>query len=399
MAAHSSAKLAHLHMHSSKSKTPKLANWLASKFINDNYLEEFYGDLQEIYSDRLAASGQIYARLMYWLDAIHLMKGFASTGLFKTQNNNTMLVRNMFKIALRNALRQKQFTILNIVGLTLGITVCVLIGLYVHDEMTFDNFHTKANRIYRVNQPMIWNSWDEQFASTGPNVAIALREDIPEFEEVTRIVNMFDQIVKYDKQEEKQKSFREDRLYTVDANFFSVFSFDFISGDPQTALVEPMSLVMTQETAERYFGDEVAVGKTLEIKSRDTWNTYTVKGVLSSIPSKSHLQFDILLSMNSYQTILTENEWLWTWTGFSTYGLVNEGTNIAELTEKIQKIPPKWLQELRRALLIKPMKNIRLVGHGDYIFSLCEKFTLQLSLALIGLAPVVTHSLLKYSLP
>ena len=108
MAAHTSAKLAYLSMPFSKSKTPKLANWLASKFINDNYLEEFYGDLQEIYNDRLAASGQFYARLMYWIDALHLMKGFTSTGLFKTQNNNNMLVRNMFKIAFRNALRQKR---------------------------------------------------------------------------------------------------------------------------------------------------------------------------------------------------------------------------------------------------------------------------------------------------
>ena len=323
-------------------KTPSLANWLISIFLSNNYLEEFSGDLMEIYQDRIESKGVAFAKLMYWIDTLHLLKGFLSIELFKTQNNNTIMVRNMFKIAWRNALRHKQFTILNMLGLTLGITACLLIGLYVHDEITFDNFHTKSDRIYRINQPMIWSNWDEQFASTGPNVAVALREDISEFEAVTRIVNMFDQIVKYDNGQKKIHSFREDNLFTVDGNFFDVFSFDFITGDPKTALTEPMSIVMTQETAQRYFGDEEALGKMVNIKSNGAWLAYTVRGVLANIPHKSHLQFDILLSISSYQKQMDKNDWLWTWTGFSTYGLVHEGTNIASLTDKIQAIPPKW---------------------------------------------------------
>ena len=319
-----------------------MANWLAARFIGDIYQEEFFGDLEEIYEERLQERGVFYAKLMYWVDALHLLKGFSTKSLLKTQNNNTIMIRNMFKIAWRNALRQRQFTVLNILGLTLGITTCLFIGLYVHDELTYDTFHTKADRIYRINQPLIWSDWDQQFASTGPNVAVALREDVSEFEAVTRIVNMFDQVIKYNNDQEKPKSFREDRLYTVDGNFFDIFSFEFISGDPKTALIEPSSVVMTQATAQRYFGHEDALGKMLEIKTNGTWKTLTVTGVLTNVPHKSHLQFDILLSMSSYQEQLAKNDWLWTWTGFSTYGMVHEGTDIDALTEKIQAIPPKW---------------------------------------------------------
>ena len=330
-------------MQSKKGKTPSLANWLAARFIDDSYLEEFFGDLKEIYEERLLNNSRFYANTMYWIDAFHLLIGFSSFRVFKTQNNNTIMLNNMFKIAWRNAIRQKQFTVLNMLGLTLGITTCLLIGLYIHDEMTFDTFHTKAERIYRVNQPMIWDNWDEKFASTGPNVAVALRADAQEFEEVTRIVNMYDNIVIYSNEQDKTHSFKEDRLYAVDGNFFDIFSFEFINGDPKTALWEPMSMVMTQETAQRYFGHKEALGKMVEIKNfNGSMSTYTVRGVLANLPNKSHLQFDVLISLNSYQQRLQESDWLWTWTGFSTYGLVREGTNMATLTEKIQAIPPKW---------------------------------------------------------
>ena len=326
-------------------KTPFLANWLATKFIDESYREELLGDLKEIYIERIDAKGRFFAKMMYWVDALHLLKGFSSITKYKTQNNNTIMVRNMFKIAWRNALRQKQYTLLNMLGLTLGVSACILIGLFVYDELSYDSFHAKADRIYRVNQPMIWNNWEEQFASTGPNVAVALKEDAPEFEEVTRIVNRYEQVVKYNDGKGKIISFREGHLYTADGNFFNVFSFDFVKGDPNTALKEPMSLVMTEETAGRYFGSEEPFGNLIEIKGSDgEWDTYTVKGIIKDIPGNSHLQFDILLSMSSYSTLLDKNDWLWTWTGFSTYGLVKEGVDIDALTEKIQAIPPKWAE-------------------------------------------------------
>ncbi len=253
------------------------------------------------------------------------------------------MLRNMFKIAWRNSVRQKQFTLLNILGLSIGITACLLIALYVQDELSYDNFHEKGDRIYRVNQPFIWGDWNEEFASTGPNVAVALRADVPEFEEVTRVHVSGNNIVTYRDENRTPVSFREKRLFIAEANFFKIFSFDFVAGDPETALEAPSSIVITRETANKYFGDEEPIGKVLEVKENDGARLFKVTGVVTDPPVNSHIQFDMLTSMTTYQHI-KNREWTWIWTTYVTYGLVREGTDINALEEKIQAIPRKWAQ-------------------------------------------------------
>lgn len=331
-------------MSSSKNhKTPGLANWLARKLIGDAFIEELLGDLQELFEDRILTKGRAYALLMYWLDTIHLLIGFSSITQFKTQSNNTIMIKNMFKMAWRNAIRQKQFTTLNLLGLCIGIATCLLIAMYVYDEMSFDQFHTKGDRIYRINQPNIWGDWDTESSSTGPNVAIAIKEDIPEFEELTRILSLRGLVMKYEEEGRRTVSFEEDYNFAVDENFFEVFSFDFIQGSGETALKEPKSIVLTQETAERYFGYEDPINKSIEVKHYDgSWHTYVVSGVLANVTDRSHLQFDMLVPMNSQREQMESSDWKWIWTAFSTYGLVKEGTDIQTLTNKLQDVPPKW---------------------------------------------------------
>jgi putative ABC transport system permease protein len=152
---------------SQKSFARRLANALIERWVGRAYVEEFLGDLDEMYEDRQAARGKFIAEAMYCVDALHLMLGFLST---VKKQSHTMLMGNMIKIAWRSAARHKQFTILNLLGLTLGVATCVVIGLYVYDESTYDTFHTKGDRIYRINQPMIWGDWNQQFGSTGPGV-------------------------------------------------------------------------------------------------------------------------------------------------------------------------------------------------------------------------------------
>ncbi|WOK09006.1 ABC transporter permease [Imperialibacter roseus] len=322
---------------------PGLANWLASKFIDESYLEEFFGDLQEMYEERLKTKGKLYAGFMHWVDVFHLLFGFASTGLFKTQNSNTMMIRNMFKIAWRNAVRQKQFTILNMLGLTIGVAACLLIGLYVYNENSYDTFFANGDRIYRINQPDIWGDWKQKSSATGPNVAIALREDAPEFEEVTRILDRGAQTVRIPQDGKIAEPFNETEYYIAEENFFKVFSFEFVEGDPATALLDTDAAVITLETARRYFGHADPMGKLIQVKEwNGEWSTFIVRGVLADIPERSHLQFNVLISLNSMREPLKDLDWKWIWTGFSTYGLVTEGTDIAALTDKLQAIPPKW---------------------------------------------------------
>lgn len=327
---------------SSSNKPPSLADWLMSIFVDDVYHEEFFGDLHELYEQRILEKGKFYAKLMYWFDSFHLLFGFSSFRVFRIKNNN-MMFRSMFKIAWRTAIRQKQFTLLNVLGLTIGIATCLIIGLYVYDEMTYDRFHSKGDRIYRINQPLIWGNWDEQFASTGPNVAIALREDAPEFEEVTRIQSLGEQTLNAPSFGKEFNPITESAYFAVDSNFFKVFSFAFLQGDPNTCLSKPMSMVITAETATRYFGTQDPLGKSIDVKQKDgTWKSYSITGVLANLPRKSHLQFDILVSLSSFNETLKRDEWKWIYTAFATYGLVKEGTDIQSLSNKIQAIPPKW---------------------------------------------------------
>ncbi len=252
------------------------------------------------------------------------------------------MFKHYIMIAWRNAIRQKQFTILNILGLSIGIATCFIIGLYIHSEVTYDTFHDKADRIYRVNQPNIWEDWKGVSSTTGPNVAVALREDAPEFEEVTRILNSGTQIVKTEN-EDQTNLYKEEQYFAAEENFFDVFSFEFLKGNPKTVFAEPYSMVVTAKTATRYFGDQDPIGRTVEVRDYDgSWKTYTIKGVLADIPYKSHIQFEVLISLKSFSERMEAHGWKWIWTAFSTYGLVKEGTDIEELTAKIQEIPPKW---------------------------------------------------------
>lgn len=252
------------------------------------------------------------------------------------------MLANMFTIAWRNANRHKQFTLLNVLGLSIGITASLLIGLYVMDKMFYDNFHEKGDRIYRINQPMVWDDWSEKFGSTGPNVAVALKSDVPEFEEVTRLHSPGKHIVSYQTDGDDPQTFRESKIFIAEENFFNVFTFPLLKGNPDQALSSPLSVVITEEMAAKYFGDEDPIGKTLKIEEeRGELRSFSVTAVAASIPSNSHIQFDMLTSMSSYPHI-KRREFQWMWTTFGTYGLVRPGTNIEALEAKIQAIPPKW---------------------------------------------------------
>jgi putative ABC transport system permease protein len=315
-----------------------MARALMQRWVGRAYVEEFLGDLDEMYDERLAASGKLVAEGMYWVDAIHLIVGFFSP---VKKQAHTMFIGNMTRIAWRSAVRHKQFTILNLLGLTLGIATCLAIGLYVHDEITYDTFHARGDRIYRINQPMIWGDWNEQFSSTGPGVAEAIRTDIPDFEEVTRIMFEGEQLMRVTL-DNTATNFNESKCFLAEQNFFKVFSFPFVKGDPKTALQEPNTIVITASTAKRYFGDAEPIGKMIEVKSTTgTYTSYTITGVLADIPTRSHLQFDMLASLASVPGIRDSGS-TWIWTVFGTYGLVREGTDIEALTKKLQALPPKW---------------------------------------------------------
>ncbi len=296
----------------------------------------------------------------------------------------------MLIIAWRNAIRHQRFTILNILGLCIGITTCLSIGLYVHGELTYDHFHQHADRLFRINQSNMWNDWEGEMSGTGPNVAVALRTDIPEFDQVTRLLNPGEFVAAYQTSNGEIVSILQDNVLVGEENFFHVFSFEMIQGDPTTALKGPNKVVITEETARKYFKMDNPVGKILQIKgnvleSSDKidvkWVPFIVSGVIADPPSNSHIQFDLITSMSSYPEI-KQMESFWTWTAFVNYGLVKEGVDPDALDQKIQTIPPKWAKStLERvfgqtydefeasgnawSLYLQPIKDVYLGSQGS----------------------------------
>ncbi|HQQ97139.1 MAG TPA: ABC transporter permease [Cyclobacteriaceae bacterium] len=259
------------------------------------------------------------------------------------------MVANYLRLFFRNLRRQKLFSTINLLGLTVSMVSTTLIYLYVRHEFSYDQFHQHAERIYRVNQTFIWGENDNhQFASTGPGVAFALKEELPEVELLTSIHTPGNFLVSYQGTGTEVIN-EETNVLAADSNFFRMFNFPFVAGDPLAALNQAQGLVLTESAAHKYFGDINPIGKLLRFKQRDNDQTFEVTGVVKDLPSNSYLQFDMLMSLRGFG--LERRSWSWIWTQLETYIRVAPGTDINNTLTKLALIPKKHADvSLRRAM-------------------------------------------------
>ncbi|HLP73186.1 MAG TPA: ABC transporter permease [Bacteroidales bacterium] len=241
------------------------------------------------------------------------------------------MITNYLKIAWRNFVKSKVFSFINILGLTIGITVCMMIFLFIMNEFSFDRFHKNEKNIYRV-----------MFGKEGPNnsgpwlsgpYATALLNDYPE--QILKAVRIIPSngLVAFG-----EKSFNEKKLYIADPDFFTMFSFPLIQGDPATALKDPNNVVLTESTARKYFGDEDPMGKVIEV---DKEMQLTVTGVARDVPVNSHLDFDIVMSLTVYYN--ADFFKVWMDNNNFTYVQLNERVNKSELEKSFPDFIIKYL--------------------------------------------------------
>ena len=244
------------------------------------------------------------------------------------------MVKNYFKIAWRNLLKNKAFSFINIMGLSIGITVCFVIMLYVQDELSYDRFNVKADRIYRIAFKATINGGKINESNVMPPVAGALQRDFPEVEEATRLNQAGKPKITY-----KNRSFKDDRVALADSNFFSVFTIPFIKGDAKTALIEPNSIVITKDAARKYFGNEEPLGKLLTVN--DGSNTLCkVTGVINKIPANSHFHFDMFVAMSS---LPYAKDPTWMASGMFTYIVLKKGYDYKKLEAKFPAMVEKYM--------------------------------------------------------
>jgi len=252
------------------------------------------------------------------------------------------MFKNYLKIAVRNLIKNKLFSFINIGGLAIGLACALFILLWVRDEISFDRFHKNANAIYRMNWDFKYNNNEGIGPGTPPPLAAALATEIPEVAAATRVFPVSKMIVRYE-----NKFFNEPFIRGVDANFFDLFDFKLLSGNSQTALAEPNSVILTDEIAAKYFGNEPALGKILTIGEEKLIfgkkmyrNAFKVTGVVKSPPDNSHLQFDMLTSISSHPEV-AYFDWSWFWMQVVTYAKLEPNVSVSAVEAKIPALVKK----------------------------------------------------------
>jgi len=263
-------------------KPPGIAEWIMERLSRPGEDFSIAGDLREDFEDLAAEKGLAYARVWYWFQLLKSLPGFLKNSIIWS----AIMLRNYLKIAIRNLRKHRAYSFINIFGLAVGLATCILIFLWVQDEVSYDRFHTHLDSLYRVVCYDRINS-HEKYSVTSPPIAPALEQNFPEILRATRYEELSSQLIKVG-----EKKFLENEVSVADPAFLEMFSFPLIKGDPKTALIDSHSALLTETTARKYFGTEDPVGKVLSLGGR---YDIQVTGVLKDLPSNSHLRFSILM--------------------------------------------------------------------------------------------------------
>lgn len=347
---------------------PKWADRFLEWYCNPDLLEEIQGDTYELYLRTLKAKGKIIADLQY---AWNVIRFFRWSNIKRkrsyTSPSHYMLVKNYFTIFKRTFVRQKAYSFLNVIGLAIGIACFLLISFYIRDEYSYDKMHSRADRIYRLHEIFEADGVGERSASQPFSVADALSNDFPhQIESIVRFFN-FQAPTLAVSTVDHSKEYNEPRLFFADSTIFNVFDFPFIKGDPKTAMANTHSVVITEQTAKKYFGEEDAIGKYLQLQGK---TNLQVTGVLKDIPANTHFQFDFLVSFSTLKEFYNGNIPVgWYWNPCWTYLLLKEQQSAPVLASALPAFVQKYFPEFIRndvKLELFPLTDIHLKSHMDY---------------------------------
>ena len=238
------------------------------------------------------------------------------------------MFKNYIRFAFWNISRTKSFSAINIAGLAISLTAFILMALYIEYEFSFDRFHANAQNIYRIVDDKQTNALMQHGAGSAAPVGPALQAEFPQIKQVVRVLKT-ESLIKY-----QDKMAREKNIWFADGAFFNLFSFHLLKGDPKTALVAPQSIVLTQQTAERYFGSADPIAKSMIFNGKPV----KVTGVCANVPLNSHLSFDCLISMATAETPGSGYDWLfknWYSNDLYTYILLPDHFDTQKITSQL----------------------------------------------------------------
>lgn len=337
-------------------KPSRIAEAFLYILLPEREKRDLLGDHTEYFRDICVRKGRFIANFWYWMQIVNQIP--------KTIWNSTkwslVMIRHYLKIAFINLIKHAcSSTVINIIGLALGIACSVLVLLFVIDELSYDRFHENADRIYRIAQTIHIDDRQDTAFPTPPILGPTLVQDFPEVLMTTRVHKVGRVLVTRNDQ-----TIEEPNVYAADSDFFNVFSFELRTGDPDRALAEPNSVIITASTAQKYFGEADPIGEILKVED----DLCTVTGIAEDVPHNSHFHYDFLVSINTYPGF-SRDAWLY---GFcATYIVLQEDASPQALEARFPAFVKKYLFEggdsagifKHWEYYLQPLKDIHL--HSD----------------------------------
>lgn len=304
---------------------PKWADRFLELFCKGDLLEEIQGDLYEHLQKNNATKGRWASGLIYWFQVLNFLRPFA---IKKSQNSNIKIMfKYNFLIAIRNLKKQQFYSVINISGLAIAIACCLIIGIFVKDELNYDKHFDNHENIYRISSHVLFNGNEFRMAQSPAPMKDALKADVPEIIESGRFRTHVPVLLQKGDYYVKQEN-----VAYADASILNIFKLQYVHGGSQSALQEPESILMSRSTSEKFFGYENPVGRS--IKSSDG-SLFRIDGVYEDLPHQTHFHFDLLLSMEGYEH---SRNTVWLSNNYSNYFMLKEGVDYQEVNRKLPEI-------------------------------------------------------------
>ncbi len=369
---------------------PRLAQRLLLWFLRPELAEEVMGDLEEKFYDRLKTQPARRVVRTYWWETLNYLRPFA----FRKSKSNTInqpgMIRNYLTIGWRSLAKNKMYSAIKIGGFSMGIAACLLIALFIFDELSYDQFYPNGDRIYRVVEAYNDNGEVSRGVWFQAPFAKSVKDDYPEIELAGRYNagELFGAGSKEIRPADRMDNTHEEGFVFFDQELLSLLQLPMIYGNPEKALSEPRTLVITRRKAEKYFPNENPVGKLMIVNNNEK-EPFKIGGVIEDFPETSHLQYDFLMTLTGVEFWPGEQNY-WGANNYPTYLLLKPGADAAQLSKKMDAVLEKYLLPLLeeqgqanvRELIknasyeLQPVRNIHLrsagiqdvVQHGDIRF-------------------------------
>ena len=337
---------------------PRLAERILRLLYSKDYYSERSGDLEEVYAELREESGSFRAKVWLWFQILKLFCGVIRTNI----TWRFIMFKNYLKITLRIIKQHKEYSLINIAGLSIGIACCILILLWVQDELGFDKFNKNVDNLYRITEKLSFEGQTLHIARTPSALAPALLEEIPEVINSMSYSEAPSLLVTY-----RENNFYESRIAFASPSIFEMFTFPFIKGDQKSALSDISSIVITEDMAKKYFSNEDPINKVLRINNK---YDFLVSGIIENVPRISHLKFDFLLPFRVLEKMREDvgipfRPVMGNW-GFNflyTYVQVSDNADIDSLDNKIFNFIQEHSSITTTTLHLQPIKKIHLYSN------------------------------------